>query len=284
MIEIQFQVEKDAQRLVDIMNQMLKYTDSKNKVEKRYENDFCIITVLDIDRNVVKKSIAEFILRVKTDDWVREILQSHYLFRDEMEHRCILEILHSLIEEEREGVTTFIKDINMKACLMDSMNNFMEEMPNRFSFDSFVTFRLKPFFEKLTKYIELSIDEYKMEQEYQVFIDTLRNSLMEKNAKVHYIHVLIDLEIQFFDADYREITQQELMRLYEQKNFADNPYYIDPYSIGPLLALAPKTIYLYTEDREQAIVRTIVNVFEERVTLMEKEDFFLRVTSRTESK
>ena len=283
MIDIQFHDEKEAYKLVKIMNQTLKYTDQRIRVETSGEN-FHIVSDTEINYEMVKKSLADFILRIKTDDWAREILQNQYFFMEELEQRSILEILHSLIEEEREGFTTFTRDINIKACLINSMNNFMEEKPNNFSFDSFVTFRLKTFFEKLTKYIELSIDEYKMEQDYQVFIDTLRNSLTEKNAKIHYIHVLIDLEIQFFDADYREITQQELMMFYEQRNFANNPYYIDPYSLGPLLALAPRTIYLYTEDRELAIVRTIVNIFEERVKLLEKEDFFQRVTSQAETK
>ncbi|HWJ80247.1 MAG TPA: putative sporulation protein YtxC [Niallia sp.] len=279
MLEIQFQSEKEAQKLWEIINKTLKYTGTI-KLERRGENEFYLMTELTFNSPIVKKSLADFILQIKTDEWATEILINQYYFRDELELRSILEILHSIIEEEREGFTSITKDINLKDCLRDTMHDFIEEELSRFSFDSYVTFRLKPFFNKLTKYIELAIDEYKMEQDYQVFIDTLRNSVLEKKPKIQHIHVLIDLEIQFFDADYREITQQELMMLHEQRRYADNPFYIDPYTLGPLLALAPKNIYLYTGDREQAIVRTICNIFEERVTLMEKEDFFLRVTQK----
>ncbi len=281
MIEIQFQDEKDAKKFLLIINKQGKFIDS---LERMADENNCTVVKTDESSTAVQKCLIAFILHIKTDDWAKEILQNRYFYMDELEQRSILEILHSLIEEERDGLTTLTKDINIKSCLAESMNNFMVERHREFSFDSFVTFRLKAFFEKLIKYIELSIDEYKMEQEYQVFIHTLRNSLSKKAAKVNHIHVLIDLEIQFFDTEYREIPQQELMMLYEQRNLASSTYYIDPYSLGPLLALAPKTIYLYTEDRDLPIVRTILNIFEERVQLLEKEHFFLRIIAQTEMK
>lgn len=281
MTEIQFQDEKDAKKFLRMINKKVDFADSFERIG---DDNNCIVVKIDASSKVVQKCLTTFILHIKTDDWAKEILLNRYFYMDELEQRSILEILHSLIEEEREGLTTLTKDINIKTCLTESMNNFMNEMHSEFSFDSFVTFRLKAFFEKLIKYIELSIDEYKMEQEYQVFIHTLRNSLSKKAAKVNHIHVLIDLEIQFFDTEYREIPQQELMMLYEQRNLASSTYYIDPYSLGPLLALAPKTIYLYTEDRDLPIVRTIINIFEERVKLLEKEHFFLRINTQTEMK
>lgn len=280
MIEIQFHDPKDAMRFLRILNKQVKFVES---VEKMDDGNNCIVVKTDGSSTAVKKCLIAFILHIKTDDWAREILQNRYFYMDELEQRSILEILHSLIEEEREGLTSLTKNINIKTCLLESMDNFMVEMHKEFSFDSFVTFRLKAFFEKLIKYIELSIDEYKMEQEYQVFIHTLRNSLSKKTAKVNHIHVVIDLEIQFFDTEYREIPQQELMMLYDQRNLASS-HYIDPYSLGPLLALAPKTIFLYTEDRELPIVRTILNIFEERVQLLDKEHFFLRINKQTEMK
>ncbi|WP_312096240.1 sporulation protein YtxC [Niallia sp.] len=281
MIEIQFHDKNDAKKFLRMMNKQAKFAES---FERMGDGNKFIVVKTDGSNTAVQKCLTAFILHIKTDDWAKEILQKRYFYMDELEQQSILEILHSLIEEEREGITSLIKAINIKTCLLESMNNFMVEMHSEFSFDSFVTFRLKAFFEKLIKYIELSIDEYKMEQEYQVFIHTLRNSLAKKASKVNHIHVLIDLEIQFFDTEYREIPQQELMMLYEQRNLASSSYYIDPYSLGPLLALAPKIIYLYTEDRELPIVRTIINIFEERVQLLEKEHFFLRVNTQTEMK
>lgn len=284
MIEIQFQYENDARNLMRIIKRNAKYINQHISSKNNEDEGFCLLLSSDIDLSLIKGSLADFILQMKADDWASEVLQKQYFFMDEVEQRCILEVMHSLIDGEREGTIPFTKDIRIKQCLENSIDNFLKKKAISFSFDSFVRFRLKMFQEKLDKYIALSIDEYKLEQDYQIFIDTLRHTLVEKHAKVQCIHVVIDLEIQFFDADYREITQQELMMLYEKRNFVNKPFYIDPYSIGPLLALAPNTIYIYTEDMEQAIVRTITNIFEERVELMDKDDFFHRVMTQWQTK
>ncbi|KAB7668025.1 putative sporulation protein YtxC [Bacillus sp. B1-b2] len=284
MIEIEFQNEKDARNLMKIMKRHFKYIDQHMIIERKKDEGIFLSLKSEIELSMVKKSLSDFILQIKADDWASDTLQMQYYFMDELEQRCILEVMHSLIDGEREGFIPFTKEIKIKESLENSMDNFLKETSMCFSFDSFVRFRLKEFLEKLDQYIALSIDEYKMEQDYQVFIDALRHTLIDKNAKIQCIHVFIDLEIQFFDADYREITQQELMMLYEKRNFSNKPFYIDPYSLGPLLALAPKIIYIYTEDREQAIVRTITNIFEERVQLMDKDDFFHRVMTQWETK
>jgi putative sporulation protein YtxC len=170
-------------------------------------------------------------------------------------------------------LANFVHDIDLEACLKEAIDEMLQEGVS-FSFDSFVTFRLRTFMDIVKKYMEISIDEYKMEQEYQVFIQTLREFLLNRVPKKQTVHVLLDLEIQFYDEKYREMTQQDLIIMGDKKLFAHQSVYIDPFSIGPLLSLAPNKIYLYTEDREQPIVRTLVNIFEERICILEKQEFF----------
>ena len=77
-----------------------------------------------------------------------------------------------------------------------------------FSFDSFVTFRLRPFINELRKYVELSLDEYRMEQEYQMFIQILREFLNDREPKLEQLHLLFaNDEITFFDQEFSEIRR-----------------------------------------------------------------------------
>lgn len=256
---------------------MFKYTEWLKKQEVG-KNGFSLIWNENIQTEAhaekLKKCIEVFILEVKLDQWAKEILEQHFLFTEDVEQRAIIDIIHSMLEGEREGLRSMTEHLFLKGSLQTSITNFLAEEASSFSFNSFVQFRLRSFMEKLTQYIELAIDEYKMEQEYQVFIQTLREFLQSKSAKVETIHLLVDLDIQLFDNAFREITQKDLLKVYDQKLISYHAFYIDPGSLGPLLSLAPKTIYLYTEDRDQPIVRTIVNIFEERVRIMEKEAFY----------
>lgn len=54
----------------------------------------------------------------------------------------------------------------------------------------------------------------------------------------------------------------------DRKLLVNHPVYVDSASIAPLLSIAPTTIFLYTKDPEEALVRTIKNIFEERVSIL----------------
>lgn len=112
-----------------------------------------------------------------------------------------------------------------------------------FSFDSFVTFRLRPFINRLEKYVELSIDEYKMEQEYQMFIQTLRDFISSRSAQKNSLHLLIDEEVMFFNEHFSEIKRIELTKMIDRKLLFNHPVYVDSTTIAPLLSIAPQFIF-----------------------------------------
>jgi hypothetical protein len=81
------------------------------------------------------------------------------------------------------------------------------------------------------------------------------------------LHLLIDEEITFFNEQFLEIKRGELTRMIDRKLLVNHPVYVDSASIAPLLSLAPTTIFIYTKDPEDPLVRTIKNIFEERVII-----------------
>jgi putative sporulation protein YtxC len=135
------------------------------------------------------------------------------------------------------------------------------------SFDSFIKFRLRSYLSVLENYIELSIDEYKMEQEYQMFVQTLREFLRHQEPKMEVLHLIFDEEITFYNTDFEEIKRSELTKMIDRKLLFNHPMYVDSASIAPLLSIAPTTIYLYSETPDEPLVRTIKSIFEERVSI-----------------
>ncbi len=119
----------------------------------------------------------------------------------------------------------------------------------------------------LESYVEISIDEYKMEQEYQMFVQTLREFLANREPKIETLHLLFDEEITFYNEQFEEIKRGELTRMIDRKLLFNHPIYVDSASIAPLLSIAPTNILIYTNDPDAPLVRTIKNIFEERVTI-----------------
>ncbi|MEH7391681.1 sporulation protein YtxC, partial [Bacillus sp. JJ1474] len=203
----------------------------------------------------------------------RRIIAEHYYYQDEEEQQQILEIIHSILEGNRKDLTTFLSDVDMEGNIKNTINEIFHENIN-FSFDSFVKFRLRPIMDQMAKYVEISIDEYKMEQEYQMFIQTLRDFLTGREAKFDHIHLLIDDGIHFFNENYDEMKRADLAHMIDRRLLINHPVYVDSVTIAPLLSIAPAIIYLYTEYKEQALVRTIQNIFEERLVISSTSKFY----------
>ncbi|WP_071395991.1 putative sporulation protein YtxC [Bacillus tuaregi] len=274
MIEIHFQHKEDAMRLYGYFQQLLdyesfsKYTlhyEDSHIVQCRYLEDTCCLEDHNAFLQWVKKSLCQFMLTVKLNDWLRHMLATHYHYRDEEEQQQIIEIVHSVLEGKMEELTVFLPKMNIKDYLSSLIHDWFQEHAGIFAFDSFVTFRLRNFHNELKKYVELSLDEYKLEQEYQMFIQTLRDFLVDREPKLKHLHVLVSDAITFFNEQFEEIKRAELAKMVDRRLLINHPVYIDSVTIAPLLSIAPAQIYIYTDDPDQPIVRTIRNIFEERI-------------------
>ncbi len=274
MIEIHFQHKEDAKRLYGFLQQLLEY-ESFAKYTLHYEDSHIVQcryieeTFHKEDKKVflqwMKQSLCQFMLTVKLNDWLRHILVVHYHYRDEEEQQQIIDIVHSVLEGKLEELSVFIPKMDIKDYLSNLINDWVEEQTGLLSFDSFITFRLRNFFNELKKYVELSLDEYKLEQEYQMFIQTLRDFLVNREPKLKQLHLLLSDVITFFNEQFEEIRRGDLAKMIDRLLLINHTVYVDSITIAPLLSLAPSQIYIYTDDPDQPIVRTIRNIFEERV-------------------
>ncbi|MBY0124040.1 putative sporulation protein YtxC [Bacillus sp. S/N-304-OC-R1] len=276
MIEITFHKTEDAKNLFKYFQLYLASSAlSKNNILHIEDQHIVRIHIQpDMKKHFepIKEVFYKFITS-KQDDWFRKIMAEQYYFEDEEEQQQILEIIHSILEGNRKDLVVFLNDLDMEANLKNAIQEIFRENIS-FSFDSFVKFRMRPLMDQMVKYVEISIDEYKMEQEYQMFIQMLRDFITGKDPKFKKIHLLIDDGIHFYDENFFEIKRGDLSRMIDRKLLINHPVYVDSVTIAPLLSIAPEIIYLYTDDKEQRLVRTIQNIFEERLTVSSISEFF----------
>ena len=252
---------------------MLKYLSNNQEKETiLLLEDRNIVKVLDgfisVDVfELLKTAFYDFITNTKRNDWFREILKNKYYYEDLEEQQQILEIIYSVLEGQREDLAVFFKETSEDLNIIKAAIEHIFQDNVSFSFDSFLKFRLRPYLQMLEDYVELAIDEYKMEQEYQMFVQMLRDFLTNREPKMDTLHLLFDEEITFYNEQFVEIKRGELTRMIDRKLLVNHPVYVDSASIAPLLSLAPTSIFIYTKDPEEPLVRTIKNIFEERVTI-----------------
>lgn len=270
LIEIHFQRLEDALPLYQQIKKYLSSSQTNNHILLDEDRHIVIIKTNKLPEEsfqFIKRSFYDFIMKTKCDDWFRRIITEKFYFRDEEEVQHILEIIHSLLEGERKDLAVLLKETDEDKPDLDQIINQVLKKEISFSFDSFVKFRLRTFMEKLEKYVAISIDEYKMEQEYQMFIQTLRDFISTRRPILSRLHLVMDDEVTFYDEHFAEINRSELIKMIDRKLLFNHPVYVDSTTIAPLLSIAPKSFYLYTKEPDKPLVRTIRNIFEERVVV-----------------
>ncbi|MFC8574692.1 putative sporulation protein YtxC [Heyndrickxia sporothermodurans] len=237
--------------------------------QKQY---FITIDVKLISITDIQEGIIQFIVLKKRLDWVRDILDEYFYYKEESEQNNILDIVIEMFNGERKELTHITGVINDEEMIQKAIFPLLEQHES-VSFDSLLKFRLKAYFERLIQYVEMAIDEYKMEQEYQVFVQTLRDYLEKREPKIKIVRIYFEGYGKFFDEHFKEITKKEIAELMDRRLLTNHPIYIDSVTIAPLLSIAPTKIYVYIDSEENGLIRTIQNIFEERVILLKKEHF-----------
>lgn len=273
MVEIIFQSKIDATKFY---NHLLKCLNNKLDCENiLLFEDRHIVKIVnshfhDDFFSKVKNAFFEFITVIKRDDWFCDILKNQYYFEDLEEQHQILEIIYSVLEGQREDIKGLVKETNVEPNIREAIDHIFQDNVS-FSIEALLKFRLRSYLQLLENYVEISIDEYKMEQEYQMFVHMLRDFLANREPKMDVLHILFDDEITFFNEQLVEMKRGELVKMIDRKLLVNHPVYVDSASIAPLLSIAPTSIFIYTKNADEPLVRTIKNIFEERVSIQSYE-------------
>ncbi|WP_018662553.1 putative sporulation protein YtxC [Heyndrickxia acidiproducens] len=221
----------------------------------------------------LQQAVIDFIVKKKRNEWIRDKLENLYYFKEEEEQNRILEIVIEMLNGERRELTDLVGEMNEPEVISSAVRPLFRK-PGALSLDSFMTFRLKSYFDRLERFIGTAIDEYKMEQDYQVFIQNLRDYLKQKVPKKETIKLCFGEYSKFYNERFEEISKVEIDELIDRRLLSNHPVYIDSTTIAPLLSISPARIEIYTDLPDSALIRTICNIFEERVSILSKDHFW----------
>lgn len=268
MLKITFQNKEDAQKLLNYLHNELVSAELSFSIKDKYTINFP-----KYELATFKNQLREFIINDKRDEWLKTIISEQFHFSDFAEQQQIIAIVHSLLAGERDELLPFLKGITVEENLTAIIEQLSSEKTN-FSFDAFVQFRLKSLISNLEQYVIVAIDEYKMEQEYQIFIHTLRHFIKKRPPKIKQLHLLFGEKPAFYDQYLQKLSKQAIKQLIAQEFLPEEIAPIDYDIVAPLLLFAPQQIHIYTNDSENMLIRTIQNIFEERIHIYPFHAFY----------
>lgn len=216
------------------------------------------------------KEFARFISRFIIDryekKWLTEIIERHYFFSEPEEKVAILGIVAAIFAGEKNDLPQTDGLPDRKQLIIDSLADILTEH-GTLSFQSILRFRLTAYREGLRRFVEIAIDEYKLEQEYQVFIDKLRRIIRAYKPLCEKIEVFDESPFKLFDDHHRLIRNVQSVRSFYPllKQWGIEA---EPSIILTLIALAPKQVVVYTDRPEHGMMKTLHQVFEDRVCFL----------------
>lgn len=198
---------------------------------------------------------------------LREIIRNNYYYSNEAETVRILEWTYELMKEADPQSRR-----NPKKILFELFTKHIQNT-SLINYDSIVKFRLESFHRLLMDYVGLAIDEFKSEEDYQAFIDMVRKYIAKKKPTYEKIFVLQGENFSFYKPN-----GERLSRMYLRKIVYKEPLYmvgldVEEFNLSPLIALAPKKIFLYGNHPTDPKTLTVMNVFEERVSFASADHF-----------
>ncbi|WLR44151.1 putative sporulation protein YtxC [Bacillus carboniphilus] len=201
------------------------------------------------------------------------IVEQKYLFLDLDEQQEILHITQSIMEGEREGIPKIEEVTPKEKHIMEALHEIIHPHLS-FSMDSFITFRLNGYQETIQQYVEIAIEEYKLEQEYQNFIQSLRDYVVTRQCQLPIVHLLHEGNYNLFNNEYLPLSYKELQQFIDRHFIYHHPMYIDSQLIAPLVSIAPKKLFIYTDQEDDNMLQTIQNIFQERVCVYNVNGFY----------
>ena len=224
--------------------------------------------------SLIKDVLKRYLLEQKRLEWWQSILAEDFYYRDQHEQNEIIQIAQSILQGKRKDLPVQIEEQDDIRKIETELSDVLNNNPD-FSFDAFITFRLRFYLEKMGRLMEIAIDEYKLEQDYQMYLQYLRDYLQKRKPQMKQLHVVDDGHFLFFDEYLRRMSPEELEVMIDRNLLFSHPVYVDSKTIAPLLSIAPERIVLYTDRPSDPIVKTLKNIFEEKISIQPRTDFYL---------
>lgn len=198
---------------------------------------------------------------------LKQIIKKNYYYTDRIEIERIIEQVYVLLDDPRNELSKKIKE--------SLQNLFYERAKNEYSlyFNSMIHFQLSALQEYLIDVVGLAIDEFKREESHQEFIHNVRNFMRKKQSNFKEIHIIQGKEFTFYKESGKKLTKTDIRRLLQEE-----PLYIlglttSEYNLSPLIAMAPKQIFIYGTDPFEGKTQSIMNIFQDRVTFKNIQEF-----------
>lgn len=218
--------------------------------------------------DAVSIALAQHVINEETPSIIQDIITKEFHYRDREEIQQIKQYCDQFLCGSCESIQD-LEQSRVRRVLKMSTHLHQYIMENKtINLTGFIRFRLDDYMEEMREIVEYAIDEFMMERQYKEFIALLKYFVYIQESKISGVHLLhkggheftiLNEMMQPVDANRFESTLTTEF-LEKDMNFEDM-------IVSTLITVSPANIYIHTKEPELPIIKTIMQIFEDRTEL-----------------
>jgi putative sporulation protein YtxC len=205
--------------------------------------------------------LADFIINIQAEPYLQDILSRNYFYFPRHERQEIIRYAEKIRQKETCGDNQ--QKVNNDVYIQ--LEQFLSQY-DYLNIHGLIVFRLGFWLNHLKNCLDLAVDEFLMEKEYQEFIRLLKYFVQLQEPKIYQVHVTFDESgnLLLLDQNHNEIECSEHGVQWESLS-GDK----EDMLVSTLITVAPQRIVLHRQVYVQypKAADTLKHVFEKRVLL-----------------
>ncbi|WP_334073839.1 MULTISPECIES: putative sporulation protein YtxC [Paenibacillus] len=210
------------------------------------------------------RGISRFIVEVKEAELAGDIASKLYRFSSREEEAAVMELCARMLSGEEEGDRAAKRHRTNE--IRRALTFYLEEA-HYLDIDGFIEFRLRGYKDKLREMVDLAMEEYLLDQQYEEFIHLLQYFVHFQEPLTPLIHLIHKegQEFGIYNEQFAKITPPSVGYVIAQ--MADQEMEMEDMVVSALISLSPQRIHIHTSHPDAQIIATISRIFGDRVQL-----------------
>lgn len=215
----------------------------------------------DIDSfyNIFSYIISSAIISFYENTIIKQMINHNYFYFSEIEQRKIFDIACEYLSDSDLEEICIRKDSIMLSCLEYFSNN------KSVILDGFINFRINSYMKIIDYIIDLSVNKFVIDKEYQEFIDLLKCYINSKKYGTNLVHLIYQNHDSILLDEYKKTIDRN-PNVLNYKYLSDISFSSNDYTLNSLLTLLPEKIVIHLIDNdEDEFIETLKLIFDSRI-------------------
>lgn len=210
---------------------------------------------------VVSNIMSSLIIALYEETILRRIITNNYFYFTDMEQRRILEICKNyLCGKDLEEVT--LRKESLKISCIEYFSNNKSVI-----LDGFINFRISNYIKIIDYVVDLSVNKFVIDREYNEFVDLLRCYINSKESNTSLVHLIYQNQEAILLDEFKNIITVE-DNILNSKYLSDITFSSNDYALNTLLNLIPEKIIIHLVDKcSDEFINTLKLIFEDRISI-----------------